>query len=219
MVSLLFHIAGPSRSILSPFLMYLFVLPTFALGPPSQLCNVFVFPGSYQWYCRNCLSLHLSEMSLAHILERSSVGICLLRVRLVLLLWNSQRILLLWCLPFLVYGETYTCLSIVGLRVVQQVATLDSCENFPLFFGHLRALSRPISCCFISVLLPVLARVHLLVMFLHSMLLFLAQRFTEPPVVSTDPNHLLGHRHPCCWGLGNLAYTMHAGFSWPTLPR
>ena len=26
--------------------------------------------------------------------------------------------------PFLVYEEAYTCLSIVGLRVVQQVATL-----------------------------------------------------------------------------------------------
>ena len=44
------------------------------------------------------MSLHLSEMSLAHILERSSVGICLLCVGLVLLLWNSQRILLLCCL-------------------------------------------------------------------------------------------------------------------------
>ena len=41
---------------------------------------------------------NLSEMSLAHILERSSVGICLLCVGLVLLLWNSQRILLLCCL-------------------------------------------------------------------------------------------------------------------------
>ena len=72
--------------------------PTFALKSPSQLCNVFAFPGSYQWCCRSCQSLHLSEMSLAHILERSSVGICLLCVGLVLLLWNSQRILLLCCL-------------------------------------------------------------------------------------------------------------------------
>ena len=72
--------------------------PTFALGPPSQLCNLFSFPGTYQWCCRSCLSLHLSEISLAHILERSSVGICLLCVELVLLLWNSQRILLLCCL-------------------------------------------------------------------------------------------------------------------------
>ena len=31
---------------------------------------------------------------------------------------------------FLVYEEAYTCLSIVGLRVVQQVATLESCETF-----------------------------------------------------------------------------------------
>ena len=40
-------------------------------------------------------------------------------------------------------------------------------RNFPLFFGLLQTLSRPIVCCFLSVLLPVLARVHLLVMFLH----------------------------------------------------
>ena len=86
-----------------------FVCPsTFALGSPSQLCNVFAFPGSYQWCCRSCLSLYLSEMSLAHILERSSVGICLLRVRLVLLLWNSQRILLLCCLSiFCLRGNLY----------------------------------------------------------------------------------------------------------------
>ena len=30
----------------------------------------------------------------------------------------------------LVYEEAYTCVSIVGLRVVQQVATLESCETF-----------------------------------------------------------------------------------------
>ena len=43
-----------------------------------------------------------------------------------------------------------------------------------------------------------------------------------PPmyVVSAYPNHLLGHRHPCCWGLGALAYLYFAcWFSWPTLPR
>ena len=111
-----------------------FVCPSaFALHSPTQLCNVFVFPGSYQWCCRSCMSLHLSEMSLAHILERSSVGICLLCVGLVLLLWNLQRILCYTCYVvflFLVYEETYTCLSIVGLRVVQQVATLNSCETF-----------------------------------------------------------------------------------------
>ena len=28
--------------------------------------------------------------------------------------------------PFIVYEEAYTCLSIVGLRVVQQVTTLES---------------------------------------------------------------------------------------------
>ena len=118
--------------------------PTFALGPSSQLCNVFAFPGFYQWCCRSCLSLHLSEMSLAHILERSSVGICLLRVRLVLLLWNSQRILLLCCLSIscLRGNLYYTCLSIVGLRVVHQVATLDSCEKISSF---LRASPSPVT--------------------------------------------------------------------------
>ena len=44
------------------------------------------------------MSLHLSEMSLAHIIERSTVGICLLCVGLVLLLWNSLRILMLCCI-------------------------------------------------------------------------------------------------------------------------
>ena len=34
---------------------------------------------------------------------------------------------------------------------------------------------------------------------------FLTQRFLAPLyVVSADPNHLLGHRHQCCWGLGGL---------------
>ena len=99
--------------------------------------------------------------------------------------------------PFLVYEETYTCLSIVGLRVVQQVATLESCETF-LFSSDFSEPYhvRPISCCFLSVHLPVLARVHLLVMFLHCMLqssvalplyvwwFFLTQRFLAPPVCS-----------------------------------
>ena len=111
----------PGPSILSPFLMYLFV---------SRLCNVFAFPGYYQWCCRSCLSLHLSEMSLAHILERSSVGICLLCVGLVLLLWNSRWYSYYVVFPFRVYGEVYTCLSIVGIRVVDQVAALESCETF-----------------------------------------------------------------------------------------
>ena len=72
----------------------------FVCPPTFALCNVFAFPGSYQWCCRSCQSLHLneSEMMLAHILEQSPVGICLLCVGLVLLLRNSQRILLLCCL-------------------------------------------------------------------------------------------------------------------------
>ena len=58
--------------------------PTFALKSPiTILCNVFAFPGSYRWCCRSFMSVHMSEMSLAHILERSSVGICLLSVGLV----------------------------------------------------------------------------------------------------------------------------------------
>ena len=39
-------------------------------------------------------------------------------------------------------------------------------------------------------------------------------------VVSADTNHLLGHRHSCCWGLEALAYLYLAcWFSWPTLPH
>ena len=115
--------------------------------------------------------MSLTEMSLEHTLERSSVGICMLCVGLVLLLWNSQRILLLCYLPFFVYEETYTCLSIVGLRVEQQVGTLESCVKLSSFLRtSLRAISRPVSCCLRSLLLPVLAHVHLLVMFLHCML-------------------------------------------------
>ena len=37
--------------------------------------------------------------------------------------------------------------------------------------------------------------------------------------ISVDPNHLLGHRHPSCWGLGALADLNFAcWFSWATLP-
>ena len=46
--------------------------PTLALKSPNTImCNVFAFPGSYQCCCISCRSLHLNEMSLAHILERS----------------------------------------------------------------------------------------------------------------------------------------------------
>ena len=51
---------------------------------------------------------------------------------------------------------------------------------------------------------------------------FLTQRFLTPPVCSLGgPQPLpIGHRHPCCWGLGALAY-LHSAccFSCPTLPR
>ena len=101
--------------------------------------------------------------------------------------------------PYLVYGEpTPSCLSIVGLRVVQQVATLESCETF-LFSSDFSEpyISRPISCCIISVLLPVLARVHLLVIFLHCML----QSSVALPLCGGSS---------CCWGLGALAYLYFA---------
>ena len=81
--------------------------PTCALKSPSQLCSVFAFTASYQWCCRSCLSLHLNEMSLSHILERSAVGICLLCVGPVMLLWNSQRILLLCCLFKLLFTRKH----------------------------------------------------------------------------------------------------------------
>ena len=196
------------------------------------MCNVFAFPGSYQWCCRSCLYLHLSEMSLAHIIiERSSVGICLLCVGLVLLLWNSQMILLLCCLSISFLRGNLHLLVHCWPQSVTAGGHFGQMCNFPLFFGLLRALSRPISCCFISVLLPVLARVHLLVMFLHCMLQSSVAlplcggsswpRYSEHTLLCTaDQNHLLGHRHPCCWGLGALAYLYFAcWFSWPTLPR
>ena len=144
--------------------------PTFALKSPSQLCNVFAFPGYYQWCCRSCLYLRLSEMSLAHILERSSVGICLVCVGLVMLLWISQRIILLCCLSIsCLWGNLHL---LVHCWPQSGTAGGHSGElwNFPLFFGLLGTLSRPISICFLSLHLPVLARVHLLVMLLHCML-------------------------------------------------
>ena len=96
-VSSLFVSLARAEASCRPF-CYLFVLQLSHQSPPSQLCNVFAFPGSYQWCCRSCQSLHLSEMSLAPILERSSVGICMLCVELVLLLGNSQMLLFLCCL-------------------------------------------------------------------------------------------------------------------------
>ena len=53
---------------------------------------------------------------------------------------------------------------------------------------------------------------------------FLTHIFLAPPVCSLGgpepPHRLLGDRYPCCWGLGPWHIcTLHAGFSWPTLPR
>ena len=59
-----------------------------------------------------------------------------------------------------------------------------------------------VSCCFLSVLLPVLALVYILVMFLNCMLRS-----------SVDPNHLLGHRIHADWDWRPwLICTLHAGF-------
>ena len=59
-------------------------------------------------------------MSLVHVLERPSDGISLLCVGLILLLRNSLKLLFLCC--FLIYEDAYTCLSVVGLRVVTVTA-------------------------------------------------------------------------------------------------
>ena len=131
---------------------------------------MFAFPGSYQWCCRSCLSPRLSEISLAHIHERSSVGICLLCVRLVMLLCNFQMILLLCCFSMSCLRGNLHLLVHCWPQSGTAGGYFELLSNFPLYFGLLRALSRPISCCFLSVLLPVLARVHLLVMSLHCML-------------------------------------------------
>ena len=64
---------------------------------------------------------------------------------------------------------SYTCLSIVGLRVVQQVATLESCETFLFSSDFSEPYHVPFHVVFFQVHLPVLARVNLLVMFLHCM--------------------------------------------------
>ena len=98
------------------------------------------------------------------------------------------------------------------------------------FFGLLRTLSRLIACCFLPVLLPVLARVRLLVTYFTLYVaifsrpplcggFFLIQRLLAPPVCSLgEPEP--PPRHPYCWGLGALAYLYFAcWFSWPTLPR
>ena len=91
------------------------------------------------------------------ILERSSVGICLFCEGLVLLLWNFMRLLLLCCFPVRVdllvhcWPQSGTAGGHFG----------EPC-NFPHFFGLLRTLSRPISCCFLSVLLHVIALARLL---------------------------------------------------------
>ena len=182
---LLFHFAGPCRSIMSPFLMYLFVLQLSHESPASQLCNVFAFPGSYQWCCRSCLSLHLIEMSLAHILERSSVGICLLCIWLVMLRRNSQRILLLCCLSI-------SCLRgnlhlLVHCRPQSGTAGGHFVElwNFTLFFGLLRAFSSSSSSCTCSSFSNVLTLY--VAIFSRSPLVswfFSTQRFVAPPVCS-----------------------------------
>ena len=131
-------------------------------------------------------------MSLAHILERFSVGICLLCVGLVLELPEDTLVMLSF--HFLFCEETYTCLSIVGLIVVQQVATLESCDTF-LFFRtspslitshfmlfYFSSSSSSCTCSSFSNVLSLYAEI-----FTRSPLVwwfFLAQRFLAPPVCS-----------------------------------
>ena len=93
-----------------------------------------------------------------------------------------------------------------------RVVKLSSC---------LRTFPSPTTSHFMTVLLLFLARVHLLVMFLLCcnlqslspcvvVLLDPEILSTTLYVVSVDPNHLLGHMRPCCWGLGALAYLYFA---------
>ena len=138
--------------------------------------------------------------------------------------------------PFLVYEETYTCLSIVGLRVVQQVATLESCENFLFASDFSEPYHVPFHVVFFRFFFQFL---HTNVHFFSNVLtlyvsifgrsplvwwFFLTHGFLAPPVCSLGgpepPHRLLGDIYPCCWGLGPWHIcTLHAGFSWPTLPR
>ena len=81
---------------------------------------------------------------------------------LVLLLWDSCYVVF----PFLVHEEAYTCLSVVGLRVVQHVATLESVETFLFSLDF----SEPSHVPFHVVFFQFLHVLVFLVMFLHCML-------------------------------------------------
>ena len=51
-----------------------------------------------------------------------------------MLFWNYLRILFCYVVfSFLVYEEAHTCLFVVGLRVIKQVATLESGVTFSCF--------------------------------------------------------------------------------------
>ena len=78
------------------------------------------------------------------ILERSSFGICLLCAGPVLILWSSLWLLCYVVFPFPVYEEAMQCLVVRGLPHRGTV--------------------------FLSVPLPVRARIHLLIIFLNCML-------------------------------------------------
>ena len=127
---------------------------------------------------------------------------------------------------------TCTCLSIVGLRVVQQVATLESCETFLFSSEFSEPYHVPFHVVFFQFFFQLShVRVHLLVMFLHCMLQFsvalpllvwwfsLTHIFLAPPVCS------LGGPGPPPMSqtsmlLGALAYLYFACWLlWPTLPR
>ena len=92
-----------------------------------------------------------------------------MRIGLVLLYSGTPRGYSCYVVfPFLVYEDAYTCLSIVGLRVVQQVATLESCETFLFSSDFYEPYHIPFHVVFFQ--FSVLARVHLFVIFLHCML-------------------------------------------------
>ena len=86
-------------------------------------------------------------------------------------------------------------MSIVGLRVVRQMATLESCETFLFSSDFSEPCHVPFHIVLFQFYLPVLARAHILVnvltlyvaIFSRSPLVwwfFLTQRFLAPPVCS-----------------------------------
>ena len=122
-----------------------------------------------------------------------------------------------------VYEDVYTCVSTVGSCVVQQLGIFLSDFSEPYHDPfHVVSFSTYSSTCTCSSFSNVLA-LYVAVCSRSPLMswFFLTQIILAPMyVVLVDPNHLLGHRHPCCWRLGALAYLYFAcWYSWPTLPR